>query len=547
MVRKFYLCLSIALPVTLFCGKSSANDLSSHADTGKSAFTFIDIAGAANRGFYDEVSGDSVGGWADFGHSACLRRIRPGIQTFDDGLVPFNIIDPNENNDKSVVVLSGPDREKLFPQKSAEIKVNCKFSELYFLHTAMYAKTSKKALPLVKYLIYYRDGSESVFVCKKAEQIDDWWDPPKDMPHALRAYNEGNLWLINTPWKNPHPEKQIEWIRAESTGNAIPILVGITGSNSSAVYDSFMSRINEMVRRYNGSGLKIALIQTAPDVNQRVNLEKGERFCRQAKAMDADIAVFPEMYSDGYYMPVDFDDPCAVEEWENMAVTKDGPFITHFQKLAKELQMAIVITYLQNRQGRLLNSATLFDRHGKEVITYSKVHTLDFFKMEASLTPGDDFYVDELDTRFGPVKTGIMICYDREFPESARILMLKGAELILTPNACGLHSLRINEFQTRAWENSVITAMANYTGKQGYNGHSCAFDADGKKIMTAGEDEGVFIAEVNIFKTRDIRQNTYWGNSFRRPLKYKKLISTDVERPFIRRNAFGQPFDRLKR
>ena len=64
-----------------------------------------------------------------------------------------------------------------------------------------------------------------------------------------------------------------------------------------------------------------------------------------------------------------------------------------------------------------------------------KVHTCDF-DMEAALTPGDDFYVCTLDTAKGDVRIGAMICYDREFPESARILMLKGAELILTSNAC---------------------------------------------------------------------------------------------------------------
>ncbi len=49
--------------------------------------------------------------------------------------------------------------------------------------------------------------------------------------------------------------------------------------------------------------------------------------------------------------------------------------------------------------------------------------------MERNLTPGEDFYVTDLDTARGPVRVGAMICYDREFPESARLLMLKGAEL----------------------------------------------------------------------------------------------------------------------
>jgi predicted amidohydrolase len=167
--------------------------------------------------------------------------------------------------------------------------------------------------------------------------------------------------------------------------------------------------------------------------------------------------------------------------------------------------------------------------------------------MEANFEPGEGFEVAVLDTRFGPVKTGIMICYDREFPESARVLMLKGAELILTPNACGLDPLRINQFQTRAWENATVCAMANYAEGQWYNGHSCAFNVNGDELLIAPESEGVFIAEVNMVEAREIREDTYWGNAFRRPHKYEYLISTEVNDPFVRENVFGHPFEREKR
>ena len=167
--------------------------------------------------------------------------------------------------------------------------------------------------------------------------------------------------------------------------------------------------------------------------------------------------------------------------------------------------------------------------------------------MEANLEPGNDFYVSDLDTRLGVVKTGIMICYDREFPESARVLMLKGAELILTPNACGLDMLRINQFQVRAWENAVVVAMANYVEGKGYNGHSCAFNANGDELLMAGEEEGIFIAEVNMTDAREIRESTYWGNAYRRPNKYKILISNEVQDPFLRKNVFGEPFNRESR
>ena len=163
--------------------------------------------------------------------------------------------------------------------------------------------------------------------------------------------------------------------------------------------------------------------------------------------------------------------------------------------------MAIVITYLEKTDDLPKNSASLIDRHGEIMMTYSKVHTVDPFPMETAVQPGDDFYVADLDTKVGNVKVGIMTCYDREFPESARILMLKGAEVILTPNACGLDSLRLMQFQVRAWENSVATAMTNYARtpeNKGFNGRSCAFTARGKKILIAGENEGVYIANINL-------------------------------------------------
>lgn len=78
-----------------------------------------------------------------------------------------------------------------------------------------------------------------------------------------------------------------------------------------------------------------------------------------------------------------------------------------------------------------------------------------------------------------------MICFDREQPESASILMLKDAESILTPNACGLDELRLDQFKVRAWENVVGVAMANYP-EPDQNGRSVAYDASGKCLVPAG-------------------------------------------------------------
>jgi len=300
--------------------------------------------------------------------------------------------------------------------------------------------------------------------------------------------------------------------------------------------------------------IKVALLQIRPNgADVEANLKKGDEYCRQSKAMGADIVLFPEMWSIGYsefHMPgIDpslKNCPLSFEEWNAKALDSKSEFILHFQHLAEELNMAIVINYLEKWNGPPRNSSSLIDSKGNILMTYAKVHTCDFTLMEASCTPGDDFYVCELPVREEKVKIGIMICYDREPPESARILMLKGAELTLTPNSCTLDKKRINQFQTRALENAVGVAMTNYP-KPFQNGHSCAFDSKGDKLLIAGEREGIFIIPFNIIKIREHRKRTIYGNAFRRPDKYHMLISPAVDSIFIRNNGLGEKFIREKR
>ena len=100
--------------------------------------------------------------------------------------------------------------------------------------------------------------------------------------------------------------------------------------------------------------------------------------------------------------------------------------------------MAIAIIILEQHEPKPRNTVCLFDRYGKMKYHYSKVHICNFGEPddEGVLDAGDDFFVAELDTKDGIINVGSMICYDREFPESARVLMLKGgkwlcAELLL--------------------------------------------------------------------------------------------------------------------
>jgi predicted amidohydrolase len=295
--------------------------------------------------------------------------------------------------------------------------------------------------------------------------------------------------------------------------------------------------------------LTIALLQLAPHgPDQAANLDKGLAACRQARALGADVALFPEMWNIGYMLP-DPADAEAVHRWASWAMDEEDAFVHRHRELASELEMAIAVTYLQRWHPAPRNVVSLVDRHGDIVLTYAKVHTCDFDR-EAALTPGDGFRVGTLDTAAGPVQVGAMICMDREFPESARVLMLQGAELILVPNACEMEINRRAQLRARAYENMLAVALTNYPAPC-CGGRSVVYDGmafassegtgDGvsrdMRLVEAGEEEGVFLARLDLDALRAYRAYETWGNAYRRPGAYDLLVSDKVRPPFVRPNA----------
>jgi N-carbamoylputrescine amidase len=314
--------------------------------------------------------------------------------------------------------------------------------------------------------------------------------------------------------------------------------------------------------------LTVALLQLDAGADQEDNLARGEAACREAAALGADVALFPELWQLGYL----FDRPeeagdlwrspgawagvpdprtpavrAAVAAYHARALGTDSRFLARHRELAAELGMAIAVTYLQAWDPAPRNAVTLIDRHGRDVLTYAKVHTCDFDLPEATLTPGDGFPVATLDTAAGPVQAGAMICYDREYPESARVLMLAGAELVLVPNACPLDGWRVRQLETRAIENMVGTAMANYAGWGG----SCAFspmiydEASGLLdpcLVAAGEGEGIHLARFDLDALRAYRARETLGNAFRRPHLYRAISDHGVREPFVRVDEAGAPW-----
>jgi N-carbamoylputrescine amidase len=274
--------------------------------------------------------------------------------------------------------------------------------------------------------------------------------------------------------------------------------------------------------------LRVALLQMAGQgSDQAANLAKGEIACRQAAARGADIALFPEMWNIAY-SGYDHAAEGAMAAWIAQAIPRDGPFVRHFRQLARELNMAIALTYLERRDGPPGNAVALIDRHGRIALAYAKVHTCDFDVPEVACARGSDFFTATLGTKTGPAEVGAMICMDREYPESARLLMLKGAEIVLTPNACLLATCpvfgdaRLAQFRTRALENLIGVAMANYPAPQ-CDGHSVAYGADGAPIVAADASEGIWLADFDLDKIRALRRDDHFRLRYQRPVCYRPL------------------------
>jgi N-carbamoylputrescine amidase len=291
------------------------------------------------------------------------------------------------------------------------------------------------------------------------------------------------------------------------------------------------------------STLTVALLQiAAPGTEPSANLDRGIEACREAAAAGADLALFPEMWSTGY-------------EWDEgepgrTAVTPDGAFLAAHRALAAELEMAIALTYLESWPGGPRNSVSVIGRDGRIALTYAKVHTCDF-DSERALTAGCAFPVAALDTTAGPVRIGAMICFDVLFPEAARALMLGGAEVVLVPNASAHDANHLIALRTRAHENMIGVALANYPAPQ-QTGRSTAVDAVAYRfdpadrdagtacdpiLVLAGPDEGIHLARFDLDRLRAFRRLETQGNAYRRPDAYSALVSPEVAAPFVREDA----------
>jgi deaminated glutathione amidase len=228
-----------------------------------------------------------------------------------------------------------------------------------------------------------------------------------------------------------------------------------------------------------------------------------------AKEANASVVVFPEMYSNGNAR-FDPKDPDSIARWRNGAETPDGSFVNRCRAAAVSNQMYIIATFLEAADPKPFNSALLIDPQGDTILHHRKVHICDFDDPEVACGRGENFNVGEIYTPEGPVKVGLMICMDREYPESGRLLSRAGAEIALVPNSCHLAKdpilgdVRIAEMRGRAFEMVMGIAVANYP-KPSCDGHSFGVDPLGAVIAMADESPGLTIARFDLDLIRRVR------------------------------------------
>ena len=253
-------------------------------------------------------------------------------------------------------------------------------------------------------------------------------------------------------------------------------------------------------------------LPAVPD-DVEANGRRGVRIVREAAGQGADLVLFPEMWSTGYASPIRPD----------LALDVDGPWVDAFREVARELAVGVAVTLLATSPAGPTNTVVVIGRDGNDVLRYDKVHTC-AFDAESVLAPGDRFVTGQFDD----ITLGAMICFDREFPESARQLMLAGAEVILVPNACDWNPARAHQLEARAFENMVAICMANYPG-DGW-GQSTAyspivFAPDGRHrdplLARADAREQLVPFPVDIDALRDWRDREVWGDRYRRPSAYR--------------------------
>jgi N-carbamoylputrescine amidase len=265
--------------------------------------------------------------------------------------------------------------------------------------------------------------------------------------------------------------------------------------------------------------VKACLVQRICNFSLEENISRSEKAISEAKQKGADMIVFSELFLNKYF--------CISENVNNfdLALEDGSNVIKHFQELALSNNLIIIFPYFEKRtQGIYHNSVIIFDKDGSIAGKYRKMHIPD--------DPGyfEKFYFTPGDLGFEPIlcsigKIGILICWDQWFPEAARIMALKGAQIIIYPTAIGFDPNEKRSEQKRqldAWltiqrshaiANSLYVLSVNRVGIETNHGQKIKFwgnsfvcGPQGEFIEKAKDNEETLYVNIDINKNEEVRR-----------------------------------------
>ena len=255
---------------------------------------------------------------------------------------------------------------------------------------------------------------------------------------------------------------------------------------------------------------KVATLKVMPvSGDKAANYAVFEKLAREAAAQGADLVVTPECYLDGYLGNPKFASGMTREKLPSVAERMDGPWLTKVAALTRELKVHVLFGFSEVRDGKVYNTAALFAPDGSLAGRYCKSHTAGGELYE----PGTELPVFQ--TKLG--RMGVLICFDRQPPENARTLALRGAQFIIVP-AYGTVSTFIDEdllMRARAYENGVYVI---YTSP--YN--TFVVDPAGEIVsQVRNKTDGLLFADVVL----DSRIGDRNAIQVRHPKLYGQLVA----------------------
>lgn len=285
--------------------------------------------------------------------------------------------------------------------------------------------------------------------------------------------------------------------------------------------------------------VKAAATQMACGWDKNENIKNATKLIKEAHKQGANIILLQELFETCYF--------CQKEKYEYFDLAEDAnnsSTIKYFQKLAKELNVVLPISFFEKDNNVYFNSLVVIDADGTIVDLYRKSHipTGECYEEKFYFAPGDTGF-KVFRTKFATI--GVAICWDQWFPEAARIMTLMGAEVLFYPTAIGSEPV-LDKDSKQHWQNTMLghsaaniipVVASNRIGVESIDNSSMTFfgssfisDCYGNKLQELSRDqEGILVQEFDLDKIN--KERISWGVfRDRRVDLYKDILRLSVKK-----------------